>query len=572
MTYTVSNTHGCSSTATKTITVVALPTVAAIGGSTRVCVGSSITLTNATTGGTWSSSNAAIASINSTSGALNGLTAGVVQISYTVSGVLGCVNRATQADTVNSLPSLSAISGADSICAGNTTSMSHTTSGGAWSSSATSVATINTTTGALSALTAGTTVISYTVTNAAGCSAAVTKNFRVIPGPTVASISGASSVCQNSSVTYTDATTGGTWSTSAAGTATVTSGGVVTGLSSGSAVISYSVSAAGCTTVVSQSITVNSLPSVASITAGATHVCLGGSTTLSTTTTGGAWSSSNTAIATVNSTTGALNGIGAGTATISYIVTNATTGCSGYATQTMYIDTLPAMSLLPASGVLEICHHNPVTMSVTGGGSGMSYQWYKDGVLIAGATNTTYTTDSIGNYSVNVSNGICSRMISGMRVIVSPVPVILNATGTLLYTGSYASYQWYLNGIAIPGATSNRITIDSFGFYVVVTRTASGCEDTSVAYIVVPTGVSEPGAVAVQEIKLYPNPVTSYIKIEAGNRVVNAGIQSMDGKQLLFSERAEQIDVSQLAAGMYMIKIYSTEGTLLKTEKFVKTE
>lgn len=59
-----------------------------ISGSSTVCVGASTTLSDTTTGGTWSSSNTSIATIGST-GIVTGISSGTVTISYTVSNSCG---------------------------------------------------------------------------------------------------------------------------------------------------------------------------------------------------------------------------------------------------------------------------------------------------------------------------------------------------------------------------------------------------------------------------------------------------------------------------------------------------
>ena len=36
-----------------------------------------------------------------------------------------------------------------------------------------------------------------------------------------------------------------------------------------------------------------------------------------------------------------------------------------------------------------------------------SYQWYKDGQAIVGATNASYTANQAGSYTIKVNNGAC---------------------------------------------------------------------------------------------------------------------------------------------------------------------
>src|ERR1043166_3723270 len=113
------------------------------------------------------------------------------------------------------------------------------------------------------------------------------------PLPVLAAISGSSSVCAGSTTTLSDATTGGTWSSNNTGVATINSSGVVTGVSVGTATISYSKTNSCGTSSVTKSITVNTASPVAAIT-GASALCVGSSIPLSDATSGGTWSSNNT--------------------------------------------------------------------------------------------------------------------------------------------------------------------------------------------------------------------------------------------------------------------------------------
>ncbi len=74
--------------------------------------------------------------------------------------------------------------------------------------------------------------------------------------PTVADITGSSSLNVGATITLADATGSGTWSSSNTGVASVSSGGVVTGAGGGTATISYSVSNSCGTTTKTKSITV----------------------------------------------------------------------------------------------------------------------------------------------------------------------------------------------------------------------------------------------------------------------------------------------------------------------------
>ena len=112
-TITFTNSSACQSTAV--VTINPLPTIA---GTLSLCAGATTQLTgsptaNATT--PWTSSNTAVATISNT-GLVTGVSAGTTTITYTNSN--GCSQTATV--TVNALPTAS-ISGASTLCAGNST-------------------------------------------------------------------------------------------------------------------------------------------------------------------------------------------------------------------------------------------------------------------------------------------------------------------------------------------------------------------------------------------------------------------------------------------------------------------
>lgn len=75
------------------ITIIPIPTVDVIVGDPTVCLGATKTLTNTTTGGVWSSADAAIADVDA-GGTITGMALGNTTISYTVTGG-GCSNSAT---------------------------------------------------------------------------------------------------------------------------------------------------------------------------------------------------------------------------------------------------------------------------------------------------------------------------------------------------------------------------------------------------------------------------------------------------------------------------------------------
>jgi len=155
------------------------------------------------------------------------------------------------------------------------------------------------------------------------------------------------------------------------------------------------------------------------------------------------------------------------------------------------------------------------TFSVVATGSGtLTYQWWKGGVAISGATAATYTiatTVSIdaGSYAVVVTNSVSSVTSTSTTLTVNAAPVgpvistqpVAQAkligqsvSFTVAATGSATlTYQWTKNAANISGATSATYSIpsvsiaDAGNYAVVVTNSVSSVTSASVALTVTPT-------------------------------------------------------------------------------------
>ncbi|MBX2904386.1 MAG: hypothetical protein KF744_00005, partial [Taibaiella sp.] len=249
-TYTFAATNGtCTTTATTAVTVNPLPAAPVITPSvTTVCNGASVSLTSSAAA-TWSST----LYLYSDAGLTTPYTGGtattvymhpdtvtvVTPITYTVTVTngFGCTASSTATVTIN--PATAAITGPMTVCAGYNITLSSTTSGGTWSSSATGIGTVNSTTGVVTGISPGTTTIYYTV---AGCSSVAV--VTVTPTPTA--ITGINIACLGATTTLSSTPAGGTWSSSLPAIGSVDpSTGVVTGLTVGTTTITYDLGS-GC--------------------------------------------------------------------------------------------------------------------------------------------------------------------------------------------------------------------------------------------------------------------------------------------------------------------------------------
>lgn len=402
-----SATNSCGTiAATKIITVSPFPSAGTISGSSVVCAGASIILSDPTAGGVWSSSAISIATVGS-SGTVTGVSAGIAVISYSVANSCGSAS-ATRTITVNASPSI--ITGTMTVCVGATTVLGNTVSGGIWSSSNPTVATIGSGSGIVTGLSAGTVTVTYSLTGGCITTAIVSVN----PLPNADTITGPSTVCIGAGITLIDAAPGGIWNSSAAGTATVGSTGIVTGITIGIAVISYTVTNSCGTATTLHIVTVNTLPSAGTIT-GASILCAGSAITLTNTTTSGTWSSSLTGIATVGST-GIVTGVATGVATIIYTVTNSCGTTT--AVHPVTINPLPFAGSI--SGPSNVCFGATITLTdpIPGG------TWSSGTPVIASIGSTGIVTGlsaGMATVSYSVTNS-CGTDHATKIITVIPLP------------------------------------------------------------------------------------------------------------------------------------------------------
>jgi hypothetical protein len=139
--------------------------------------------------------------------------------------------------------------------------------------------------------------------------------------------------------------------------------------------------------------------------------------------------------------------------------------------------------------------------------------------------------------------------------------------GTLITSSTYLSYQWARNGIDIPGETKFAYKPTTGGNYTVRVSNG-GCEDVSPAHM--------SGGMSVNSIGInggayiYPNPATNYIIVTAPAQS-SISIMSMDGKMLVQQSLQNQnVDISSLPEGIYMVRIADQDGMTIRTEKLVK--
>ncbi|NDC40097.1 MAG: T9SS C-terminal target domain-containing protein [Chitinophagia bacterium] len=581
ITYTVTTPTCGTASDTFLVTVNPLPNAGVISiatGSTPFCEGTTISMSASVTGGTWSTSAATIASVYP-SGVVYGSGGGSATISYTVSTPTCGSATATYPVSVNPLPIVGPIGGATSVCFGDSVYVTNTTAGGIWASSDPTYATIDSATGLVHAIRTGTVTLSYTVSNACG-DRIVTRSFTVNPLPNAGTISGFSALCVGASTTLTTTGMGGgTWSTTSTHATVTASGGVVNGVSAGAALISYTVTTATCgSDVATRLVNIIDIPSADTI-FGPSRVCQAASITLTDRTSGGNWTSSNPSIANVN-TLGQVFGYTTGTVTITYMVMNVCGSDTAYHRVT--VDPLPYAGTI--TGTSSLCLGTPVRLTVSAFGG----VWSSTTPSVASVNGSGLVYGlAPGNDTVYYAvTNTCGTATAIKVVTVNPIPNAGTIAGpanicqgdTVLYMNTATTGYWTSSNAAIVAIypTGRAVALAPGSVYIKYTVTNyCGTDIDSVLVTVHPYGKCFPDAVpevvtSAADVTIFPNPATSILHIKA-DADIRVAVISPDGKMVL-EQRSKDVDVSNLANGLYMIMIYDEKDNLLKAERFIKAD
>lgn len=167
-------------------------------------------------------------------------------------------------------------------------------------------------------------------------------------------------------------------------------------------------------------------------------------------------------------------------------------GCTATSNSTVVtVNPVPSVTISNV-GSTTFCQGGVVSLVATSGAS-YSYQWLKNGISILGSTSTTYSANSSGNYTVQVtSSSGCIVSSNSIFVTVNPVPIVTisnvgpttfcqgGAVGLVATNVSGYSYQWRKNGTNISGATSYSFSAYYSGNYTLQVSNSSGCSFTTV--------------------------------------------------------------------------------------------
>jgi hypothetical protein len=207
-------------------------------------------------------------------------------------------------------------------------------------------------------------------------------------------------------------------------------------------------------------------------------------------------------------------------------------------------------------------------------------QWYKNGILIPGATNQILIINEPGKYSLTAMvDGVLYTSPRPITVYTSPAPpapVITKDYENNLISSSPEGNQWYLDGTIITGATAPVYKPIASGNYTVRVTQNECTGEASLPYYLIGTGVVEVDNNN-ETLAIFPNPVKSSVTIQFKQtglytgtiRVFNAtGTEVLQQPEVVSGER---VNLSSLSKGYYLLQLINPRtNTIIATRKFMK--
>lgn len=228
--------------------------------------------------------------------------------------------------------------------------------------------------------------------------------------------------------------------------------------------------------------------------------------------------------------------------------------------------------------IIGRCEGDGFILSVKVDGEALSYQWYRNDVLIPGATEDSYQSimsdQTTGFYYVEVE-GYCNTIFSDtVNVTMATLQIEIKWTDVLYIRNTdnrYTSFQWYKDGQPVSQHGTSIYYTDPnglLGSYSVRAYKTDGTYDESCP-------VSFSTVTKASEMSLYPNPVESNTSFTVqGKELSGSWIEVYDFYGRLNSRRqsiADTIDmVAPTVGGMYFVKIITPDGRITTLKLLVK--
>jgi len=256
--------------------------------------------------------------------------------------------------------------------------------------------------------------------------------------------------------------------------------------------------------------------------------------------------------------------------------------------------TMTVEGLIPAINLIAVynCTDVDLTWEMPTGGNPDSWNVYRDDVLIGDATVMSYTDEMVDPeveyaYTVKAVYAGEESQPTAPTLIIVPTPDDLEALDleaiadlpnendvTLTWSEPAAclapdSYSIYRDNAMIADGVTGLEYVDEslpggfYEYYVIAVYYFGDSEASEPAYVLI-TGIEDYDASLFQ---IFPNPATELVNVSSPVEITRIHVLNNKG-QLVLDEEVNnmeyQINVSKYEAGIYFIKLETSEGTILR--------
>jgi len=244
-------------------------------------------------------------------------------------------------------------------------------------------------------------------------------------------------------------------------------------------------------------------------------------------------------------------------ASFTYVVTGTDgNGCDNAASLEIVVNAAPVISI---TGPDTICPGDSATLFANGG---VSYSWdtgsNQDSIVVSPAATTVYSVMGVdangcmgnGDWTVNLGT-------------LPAVPVISQLGNTMDAGAGYATYQWSLNGSILAGETNQTINATTNGTYTVEVTNPTGCSAVSDGYAFVFVGVED--IAFLNRFEVFPNPNQGRFTVRlelAKSAAITFSLVNVMGQEVyaydaghIHGNFSHEINREQLAKGVYLLEL-----------------
>jgi PKD repeat protein len=219
-----------------------------------------------------------------------------------------------------------------------------------------------------------------------------------------------------------------------------------------------------------------------------------------------------------------------------------------------------------------VCENGTITFNNTSTNA-TSYAWdFGAGATpqyatTAGPHTITYTTSGTKTVTLVAADATMQTNTKTSTVTVNAAPAAPTVTlngNTLSATGS-GTFQWYLDGSAISGATGATHTVTTNGSYTVTVTSTNSCTSTASQAVNTEVGIEK---LAAANIRIYPNPTNGAITVNTGNL---SGVSVVSVSNILGEVVAKEVTSNKVVTlnldgqsnGVYFITIQNSDKNIV---------